>query len=232
MSKSTGIAWCDSTANAVIGCTKVSPGCANCYAANDTPARVLRHRGIETWGAKGVRSRVKSFEANMLAMNRRPWICDQCGFAAKDELSNCPKCDGDLTGFHKRIIFCDSNSDWLDEHWPIETFAHYLDVLRRCDQCTLILCTKRTELWDCRMVEVYGYANKSVPEGNNLRDWLQLWIGGQPPKNIILLASVENQVMADKRIPQLLRIPAACHGLSLEPLLSPVDLSKWIWKDS
>ena len=32
--------------------------------------------------------------------------------------------------------------------------------------------------------------------------------------------------MADKRIPELLKIPAACHGLSLEPLLSPVDLTQ------
>jgi len=36
--------------------------------------------------------------------------------------------------------------------------------------------------------------------------------------------------MADKRIPELLKIPARWHGLSCEPLLSAVDLSKWIPK--
>ena len=28
----TGISWCDSTWNPTVGCTKISPGCDNCYA--------------------------------------------------------------------------------------------------------------------------------------------------------------------------------------------------------
>ena len=34
MSESTKIEWCDSTVNPWIGCQAVSPGCANCYAAD------------------------------------------------------------------------------------------------------------------------------------------------------------------------------------------------------
>src|SRR4051794_30938761 len=33
MSSTTGIEWTDATWNPVRGCTKVSPGCAHCYAA-------------------------------------------------------------------------------------------------------------------------------------------------------------------------------------------------------
>lgn len=32
MGENTAIAWCDHTFNGWVGCTKVSPGCANCYA--------------------------------------------------------------------------------------------------------------------------------------------------------------------------------------------------------
>lgn len=32
MAQSSSIEWTDSTWNPVVGCTKVSPGCVNCYA--------------------------------------------------------------------------------------------------------------------------------------------------------------------------------------------------------
>jgi len=44
-----------------------------------------------------------------------------------------------------------------------------------------------------------------------------VWIG----------TSVENQEMADRRIPELLRIPARIRFLSCEPLLGPVSLDRW-----
>lgn len=49
MADQTGIEWCDSTFNPWIGCTKVSPGCDNCYAERSTPARTM---GI-VWGVNG-----------------------------------------------------------------------------------------------------------------------------------------------------------------------------------
>lgn len=48
--------------------------------------------------------------------------------------------------------------------------------------------------------------------------------GFWPRRNIWMGVSVENQDVADKRIPDLLRIPAAVRFLSCEPLLGPVDL--------
>ena len=53
--------------------------------------------------------------------------------------------------------------------------------------------------------------------------------GGSIMHNIWLGVSVENQEMADKRIPQLLKIPAKVRFLSVEPMLGPVDLAKWFW---
>jgi hypothetical protein len=105
-----------------------------------------------------------------------------------------------------------------------------LDVIRRCDQLQWILCTKRPELFFERInAAVESVAMRSDCFGMWMRQWRD---GVRIPQNACLLASVENQEMADKRIPELLKIPAAHHGLSCEPLLGPIrfgkpDLEKW-----
>ena len=234
MSAKTKIQWADSSSNAILGCSRISEGCKNCYAFSDTPARVLRHRGIETWGEHGQRVPVKGFEKSMLAMNRKCWISNvtRTGYTMKEMTPD----DGsgiDTENFHRRRIFCDSNSDWLDEKWPIETLAHFLDVLRRCPDVVHILCTKRPENFFERMEEVFNHlcADDSRGTPDEFCAWVEQWIEGNPPSNIILLTSVENQPLADKRIPELLKIPAACHGLSLEPLLGPVNVATHILSD-
>lgn len=58
--------------------------------------------------------------------------------------------------------------------------------------------------------------------------WIRRWIAGDPPENVWLGVTAENQKMADLRIPMLLDIPASVHFLSMEPLLGPVDLSAHI----
>lgn len=47
------------------------------------------------------------------------------------------------------------------------------------------------------------------------------------PPNIWLGATAENQKYFDKRIGYLLEIPATVHFLSCEPLLGPIDISKY-----
>ena len=57
-----------------------------------------------------------------------------------------------------------------------------------------------------------------------------LWLdAGRWPANLWIGTSVENQEQAEKRIPALLKIPALVRFLSCEPLLGPVDLSKWLY---
>lgn len=57
MAETTGIAWCDATFNPWIGCTKVSAGCANCYAERDNK----RYSWVAGWG-KGAPRRLTSAE--------------------------------------------------------------------------------------------------------------------------------------------------------------------------
>src|SRR6185503_12156177 len=49
-----------------------------------------------------------------------------------------------------------------------------------------------------------------------------------PLPNVWLGVSVEDQKNADERIPWLLKTPAAVRWVSAEPLLSSVDLSKYL----
>lgn len=55
MGEVTHIQWTDHTHNGWIGCEKISPGCKHCYAAESTPARVSKKRGLPLWGPDSVR---------------------------------------------------------------------------------------------------------------------------------------------------------------------------------
>jgi len=56
-----------------------------------------------------------------------------------------------------------------------------------------------------------------------LSPWQTVW-----PENVWAMTSVENQEQAEKRIPILVSVPSVIRGLSVEPLIGPVDLRPWI----
>jgi protein gp37 len=216
MGAATKISWCDSTFNPWIGCTKISPACANCYAAD------MMHRwGKDLWGPGKPRQRTSA--ANW----KQPlkWEAE----AAR-------------TGI-RRKVFCGSLCDWLDPEIPIEWLADLLDLIRQTPHLDWLLLTKRPEQWHSR---IYGAYTPEVT-GDNLpllqwmSDWLCAWeerrgfslpphhMGKTPPANVWIGTTVEDQEMADKRIPELLKIPARVRFLSCEPLLGPIDLAKSAW---
>lgn len=229
MSEKTNIAWCDSTLNFWEGCTKVSAGCQHCYAE----ARDKRFTGGKLWGKGAQRRKSKSAVKLAFKLNEQPWICDECGNAEVGTVMGiCKQCKQQRT-WHRRRIFSLSLGDWLDSEVPIEWLAEMLDTIRQCDQVTWMLCTKRPELWASRLRAI-GACQAATGSINSCEEfflWLDDWLQGRPPKHIILLTSVENYQAADERVPELLKIPAACRGLSLEPLLEPllglVDVSHW-----
>jgi protein gp37 len=61
MAEQTAIAWTDHTANFWMGCEKVSPGCAHCYAETLTENRM----GISVWGKDGTRQPVQGVWSNV-----------------------------------------------------------------------------------------------------------------------------------------------------------------------
>ena len=193
MSQNTAIEWADHTFNPWIGCTKVSPGCANCYAAVTTPARVDRANGIERWGKGNPRRRTST------AMWNEPLIWNQ---RAKE------------TGVRARVF--PSLCDPFDDEVPIQWFCDLLELIQSTPHLDWLLLTKRPERWEERIQDAYMHSHG---EG-----WQSMWTQGEPPENVWLGVSVEDQQRADERIPALLQIPAKVRFLSVEPMLEKVRL--------
>lgn len=172
MSEKTKIAWTDSTINFWSGCTKVSPGCANCY------AEALSNRqlgNIGKWGKDAPRKLHESAFKLALRLNKKPWICDRCGHAQHPcpitspcqphdaPSARCMGCGAMHESWHRRRIFSLSLGDWLDNEVPVEWLARMLDTIRQCDQVTWILCTKRPENFFSRLIEVDKFLSCGYP---------------------------------------------------------------------
>ena len=112
-------------------------------------------------------------------------------------------------------VFCASLSDVFEDRpeWEAPRLR-LMRLIRDTPSLDWLLLTKRPE-------NIRPFLEASVRENS----WLCTWAGGSPPKNVWLGTSVENQEAADKRIPELLKVPAVVRFLSCEPLLGPVDLS-------
>jgi protein gp37 len=226
MGAGTNIQWCDDTWNPWRGCTKVSAGCANCYAEVNVGVRM---HGVG-WGdaAARVRSGDQTFNAP-LRWNKKPWVCDDCGKAwpqyskHRETHTLCLEHPGGNT--HRRRVFSLSLGDWLDDKMPIEWLADMLQIIWRCKNLDFLLLSKRPENWRTRLMTVMSKITDGTGTDGIFWQWLVDWLGEKPPQNIWLGVSVENQETADERIPQLLAIPAAVKFVSYEPALGPVDFN-------
>lgn len=210
MSEKTKIQWCDDTWNPWRGCTKVSPGCAHCYAETLVTTRL----GGE-WGKGKPRIRAKDFDTP-LRWNKKPWVGIEGKAYSEGEKED--HLGGDI--FHRRLVFSLSLGDWLDDEVPIEWLADMLDVIRRCPNLEFLLLTKRPENWAARVDYLCGHFNSEKST-----QFLAAWLSGNPPSNIWLGVSAEDQKRADERIPLLLHIPAKVRFVSYEPALGPIRFS-------
>lgn len=214
MAENSKIEWTDHTFNPWEGCTKVSPGCANCYAET----RNARFGGgtAPNWGKDAPRRRTSA--ANW----KLPEKWDREAVAIRDGFVNATGLDAPVI---RPRVFCASLADWLDPEVPIQWLADLLELIRSTPNLDWLLLTKRPELWHERVEAVVTECvmrQFNQPLHNFLWHWTHRRIA---PKNVWIGTTVENQAMADKRIPALLRIPTKVRFLSCEPLLGEVDLS-------
>ena len=239
MGENSKIEWCHHTFNPWIGCTKVSPGCANCYAEKSTRARVLRSEGHETWG-KGAKRSLTS-EANWkqpLKWNERT-ARTRVGIPGNHLVKigtmdgkvmftdvTCPSggvmppADWEALPKFRPRVFCASLSDWLDDEVPIEWLGRLLKLIRDTPHLDWLLLTKRPQNWQARLHKVSEHLkNQQQPHAV-----VDAWLDGHAPANVWIGTTMEDQTRADERIPVLLNIPATVRFLSCEPLLSIVDL--------
>ena len=209
MGAETKIEWADFTFNPWIGCTKVSPGCLNCYADTQDKHRKWTPEG---WGKGKPRRRTSAANWKLpLKWNR----------GAKQE---------------RPRVFCASLADWLDYEIPISWLVDLLKLIHDTPGLDWLLLTKRPENWAMRIRNALRYhRNENMMSGGSWHSstdgvfyesmWKWLTHKSSPP-NVWLGTSVEDQQRADERIPQLLDIPARVRFLSMEPLLEEVSLIK------
>jgi len=108
-----------------------------------------------------------------------------------------------------KVIFTCSLSDffvkeadaWREEAW---------EVIRKAYWHTWLILSKR---W-----------SRVIPEADI--PWVKEKTAPWP--HVVLGASAGNQRMLDWQLPLMHRVPAARYFLSAEPLLGPIDLSKWM----
>lgn len=218
MAKTT-IEWCDYTFNHVRGCTKVSEGCANCY-ADSLSKRNPSTLGI--WGPNGKRVvAAESYWQQPLKWNkdaeaageRRRVFCASLADVFEDW-------DGEMTRGNETLVWPHAGSE-VDGYWVKASdgagdnpFVTIYDVQHRLfklinatPHIDWLLLTKRPDRIRQRII---------------LHNWDRL-----PVRNLWLGTSVENQEQADKRISELLKCRdlSPVLFLSCEPLLGPVELT-------
>ncbi|MBK7397208.1 MAG: phage Gp37/Gp68 family protein [Myxococcales bacterium] len=103
-------------------------------------------------------------------------------------------------------VFCSSMADVFEEGAELDSVrARLWTVIEATPSLDWLLLTKRPHL-----------VHRLVP-------WRTTW-----PTNVWLGTTAENQEWADRRIPELLANPAVLHFVSAEPLLGPLDLTRWL----
>jgi protein gp37 len=202
-SSNTTIEWCDRTWNPLRGCTRVSTGCTNCYA----------EKIAGRFSGKG-----QAFEGLAKKVGNEFRWTGKIMFVEKE-------LETPLHWKKPARIFVNSVSDLFHEKVPFDFIDRVFETMCHPDgvKHTYQILTKRPE----RMLEYFNYFANKLADFNDGNGPDDEWLLRQP--HIWLGVSVENQEEADKRIPILLQIPVAVKFLSCEPLLSPLDLKKWLW---
>lgn len=200
MSHNSNIEWTNATWNPVTGCAKVSAGCKNCYAERDWQ-RLSANPNSVYYGRK---------------FNDVAWHPERL--------------DQPLRWRDPRMIFVNSMSDLFHPAIPFEVIDSIFAVMAVSEQHTFQVLTKRPE----RMRNWTHVAFKTLPRvgdlelersGHRIQDTTsihQQW--DWPLGNVWLGVSVESQAAASRRLPLLLKTPAAVRWISAEPLLNQIRL--------
>lgn len=243
MGQDSKIEWTTHTFNPWRGCTKVSPGCRNCYAETFS-GRNSSTLGV--WGPQG--TRVVAAEA---AWKEPPKWNRQAAADLANWQRAVQECrsEYDAVGPYTRPrVFCASLAD-VFEDWngPVRNSGGaqlYIDGEGRWHT----EYRNHAGMRPLTMDDVRARLFELIDATPNL-DWLlltkrpqnvldftlrcqtQWWYRSLTtmPANVWLGTSVEDQQRADERIPELLKVPAAVRFLSVEPLLGPVDLSREVY---
>jgi protein gp37 len=210
MSANSAIKWTDHTYNPWWGCTRVSPGCQHCYAET-----FAKRTGNKVWGQNAERRFFGDKHwAEPLKWDR---AAEKAGRPA--------------------LVFCASMADVFEDRDDVVPHRDRLfELVESTPHLIWQLLTKRPEnvlamvpaAWLAGPTGSVIHRNLGSADVPNMRvDFVDGRDAGWP-SNVWVGTTVEDQQRADERIPHLRRIPAPVRFLSCEPLLGPVDLSRWL----
>lgn len=226
MSK-TGIEWTEQAWNPISGCTPVSPGCLNCYAAT----MAVRLHGMTLAGRK-----VTGYGGDPLATMKD----GRSVFTGEVRLLD-EKHDGPLRRRVPTTYFVNSMSDLFHESVPFEFIDRVFAVMALCRQHTFQVLTKRAERMAAylaghdrsvqdRRIDIANAADRIGMHRGSNKGWTKVfgrdgfYLPPYPLPNVWIGVSAEDQTRLDERIDHLLACPAAVRFLSCEPLLGPILL--------
>ena len=199
MGDKTKIEWTDATWNPVIGCSKVSAGCQNCYAESVAARFAIQHKDGEF---KGYYYDVMHFT------DYEQWVWS--GETVRKQPRFNP-----LKATKPRTILVCSMGDLFHESVPDEWIDEVIAVIYRTPQHRYMILTKRPAsmnryFFKGGVVRVTGEYDYVLP-------------------NLALGVSIEDQKTADDRIPILLQTPAEKLFVSYEPALGAVKMAdEWL----
>lgn len=224
MSENSAISWTDHTFNPWMGCTKVSPACAHCYAERDMDKRY----GKVAWGVSG--TRVLTSHANWAKPAKWNREAGEKGIRYRVFCASLADVFEDWKGpmlSNGVPVTISDEGSWLRN--PDCPFGHrqmtmddarnrLFDVIDATPNLDWLLLTKRPENIR-KMWPKVGFPDAGIPGslGRHVR-LNNVWLG----------TTVENQEYANKRIPELLRCRdlSPVLFLSCEPLLGHVDITQ------
>lgn len=205
MSKSK-IEWTDRTWSPVTGCTKISPGCANCYAE-----RI----------AKRLAGRCGYSENNPFTVTlHQERLGEPLRWTKAWKVFVCSMSDL----FHPGV-----RSDFIEVIFGIMSLLgqHTFLVLTKRPEQMAGFFRNRT-LSECQ-AQIPFFFDEDARLDSRIRDYKAINGDGKnrwPLPNVWLGVTAENQEEADKRIPILLQIPAAVRFVSVEPMLSTIYIKR------
>ena len=194
MGRNSAIEWTRHSFNPWRGCTKVSPGCAHCYAEVQSK-RNPKVLGI--WGQDGTRP------IGSEAYWRQPLKWDQEAAAAGE----------------RHRVFCASLADVFEDR-PVLVAPRWrlMQLIEQTSNLDWLLLTKRPE----NVLPLLGQAIPlNERRGDDATKAGELWISVH--RQIWVGTSCEDQQRYDQRMPHLIRLPAIVRFISFEPLLGPID---------
>lgn len=244
------IQWTDKTWNVISGCTQISPACENCYAK----AMTKRLQGMarkELEKKTNFKCKECGFDfvghseiEDFINEDNQAVCVGAYGGLEPHKPFDLPKyyLGWDKVVFHKESlndildkkkypsgskIFVNSMSDTFHEDIEPYYLTRAFDYMSRRQDLTFQILTKRAE-------NMLDYFNGYVFDGYlKEHSRLENYFRSEMYKHIWFGVTAENQEYADKRIPQLLELKKMLDNkikcfVSLEPLLSEIDLSAYI----